>query len=236
MRFDPRWIIGKTVRRRVEMKSVKGQTSGASIGFGLRKSLKLHGTDSDRLPESNPRESSAMTSVTCNPVFQHRRLQKGANQHMKSAIASVILVLGSTLNAQQAAPQPAPQTAPQAAPQPCLIVTSAEGHRFRNAMIAGVLTGGIGLAAGAAFSGGRYEYRDGVNLPPDDFKQKYKGPELQKLQQKGIHVIVVDKKDKTGAEVHDARQACMGAPAAPAAAPAAAVAPAPAPVQAAQSN
>jgi len=103
----------------------------------------------------------------------------------------------------------------------CLIVTSAEGHRFRNAMIAGALTGGIGLAAGAVFSGGRYEYRDSFNLPPGEVQVKYKGPELTKLQQHGVHVIVVNKKDKTGEEVKDARTSCqsMTAPAPAVAAP-----------------
>jgi hypothetical protein len=102
----------------------------------------------------------------------------------------------------------------------CLIVTSAEGHRFRNAMIAGALTGGIGLAAGAVFSGGRYEYRDSFNLAPGEVKVKYKGPELQKLQQQGVHVIVVDKKDKTDAGVKDARASCQSLTAsAPAATP-----------------
>src|ERR1700676_5645592 len=89
------------------------------------------------------------------------------------------------------------QPTPTLAAKPCLIVTSAEGHRFRNSMIAGALTGGIGLIAGAAFSGGRYEFRDSVNMPASDVKMKYKGPELQKLQQNGVHVVVVDKKDKS---------------------------------------
>jgi hypothetical protein len=100
-----------------------------------------------------------------------------------------------------------PQT-PEPPGKPCLIVTSAEGHRFRNSMIAGALAGGVGFAAGLAFSGGRYEYRDSYNLPPSDVKTKYKGPQLQKMQKDGIHVIVVDKKDKTGAEVREARAAC----------------------------
>jgi len=105
----------------------------------------------------------------------------------------------------QAAPNP--QT-PEAPCKPCLIVTSAEGHRFRNSMIAGALTGGVGFVAGLALSGGRYEYRDSYNLPPSDVKTKYKGPQLQEMQRGGVHVIVVDKKDKTGAEVRDARAAC----------------------------
>lgn len=116
---------------------------------------------------------------------------------MKHVTASLLLLALSTFAFGQ---QPSGQ---------CLIVTSAEGHRFRNAMIAGVLTGGVGLAAGAAFGGGRYEYRDAFNLPAGDVKTKYKGPELQKLEQSGVHVIVVDKHDKTGAEVRDARASCQ---------------------------
>jgi hypothetical protein len=74
----------------------------------------------------------------------------------------------------------------------CLIVRSAEGHLFRNSMIAGALTGGIGFAAGAAFSGAKYEYADSFNLPST--KTKYNGNELEKLQKGGVHVIVVNKK------------------------------------------
>jgi hypothetical protein len=87
----------------------------------------------------------------------------------------------------------------------CLIVRSAEGHRFRNAMIAGVLTGGIGLAAGAAFSGAKYEYADSYNLPTT--KPKYSGKELTKLQSAGVHVIVVEKKTAS-AEMDSARNSC----------------------------
>lgn len=111
---------------------------------------------------------------------------------------------GTALNAQATTPR---QT-PVAQPKPCLIVTSAEGHRFRNSMIAGALTGGVGLAAGMAFSGGRYEYRDAYGLAPSDVKVKYKGEQLQKLEQHGVHVIVVNKKDKSGVEIKDARTAC----------------------------
>ena len=114
---------------------------------------------------------------------------------------------GAGLASQEATQQTTQQQTP-AAPQ-CLIVTSAEGHRFRNSMIAGVLTGGIGLVAGAAFSGGRYESRDSVNISSSEVKLKYKGPELQKLQQNGVHVVVVDKKDKSGTAVKDARASCQ---------------------------
>jgi hypothetical protein len=130
--------------------------------------------------------------------------------------ASVVVVLTLaqlTFGQDKTAQPPTPAHPPE-----CLIVTSAEGHRFRNSMIAGALTGGIGFAAGAAFSGGRYEYRDAFNLPPNEVKAKYKGPELQKLEQEGVHVIVVNKNDKTGSEMSSARSSCQSliAPAAPA--------------------
>jgi hypothetical protein len=89
--------------------------------------------------------------------------------------------------------------------QQCLIVRSAEGHRFRNAMVAGVLTGGVGMALGGAFSGGRYEYVDGVNFSSP--KMKYKGGELQKLQEQGVHIIVINKKAAAD-ETTSARESC----------------------------
>jgi len=115
----------------------------------------------------------------------------------------------------------------QAANDQCLIVRSAEGHRFRNSMIAGALTGGIGFAAGAAFSGAKYEYADSFNMTST--KPKYKGKELEELQRSGVHVIVVNKKTAS-TEMDSARNSCKSlAPVAVAApAPVAAVAPAPA--------
>jgi hypothetical protein len=114
--------------------------------------------------------------------------------------------------------------ASEAASDQCLIVRSAEGHRFRNSMIAGALTGGIGFAAGAAFSGAKYEYADSFNLPST--KPKYKGKELEELQRSGVHVIVVNKKTAS-AEMDSARNSCRSvAPAvAPAPVPTAAVTP-----------
>src|SRR5215469_15132799 len=96
----------------------------------------------------------------------------------------------------------------------CLIVRSAEGHRFRNSMIAGALTGGIGFAAGAAFSGAKYEYADSFNM--SSTKAKYKGKELEKLQREGVHLIVVNKKTAS-AEMDSARNSCKSAMSAPAA-------------------
>jgi hypothetical protein len=106
-------------------------------------------------------------------------------------------------------------------------------------MIAGALTGGIGFAAGAAFSGAKYEYADSYNLTAT--KPKYKGKELEKLQSEGVHVIVVNKKTAS-AEMESARNSCKSSaaptstqqvvqPTAPPAAPAPAVSPA-APVEA----
>lgn len=119
----------------------------------------------------------------------------------------------------------------QAANDQCLIVRSAEGHRFRNSMIAGALTGGIGFAAGAAFSGAKYEYADSFNIPST--KPKYKGKELEELQRSGVHVIVVNKKTAS-AEMDSARNSCRGVAPAPVSstAPVAAGAPAPPPAPA----
>jgi hypothetical protein len=93
----------------------------------------------------------------------------------------------------------------QAETNQCMIVRSAEGHRFRNSMIAGALTGGIGFAAGAAFGGGKYEYVDSFNVP--NYKLKYKGGELEKLKEAGVHIIVVNKK-ATADETKSARDSC----------------------------
>jgi hypothetical protein len=72
-------------------------------------------------------------------------------------------------------------------------------------MIAGALTGGIGFAAGAAFSGAKYEYADSFNLGKT--KAKYKGKDLEKLQGEGVHVIVVNKKTASE-EMESARNSC----------------------------
>jgi hypothetical protein len=114
----------------------------------------------------------------------------------------------------------------QAANDQCLIVRSAEGHRFRNSMIAGALTGGIGFAAGAAFSGAKYEYADSFNMTST--KPKYKGKELEQLQRSGVHVIVVNKKTASS-EMDSARNSCKSIAPVAAPAPVAAVSPAPAP-------
>lgn len=110
----------------------------------------------------------------------------------KLAVMLFVLALASSLSAQSSQ---------------CLIVRSAEGHRFRNSMFAGALTGGIGFAAGAAFSGAKYEYADSFNMPTT--KPKYKGKELEKLQSQGVHVIVVNKKTAS-AEMDSARNSCRG--------------------------
>jgi len=133
---------------------------------------------------------------------------------VKSVLAAMLIVLALTLSASAQSSQ-------------CLIVRSAEGHRFRNSMIAGALTGGIGFAAGAAFSGAKYEYADSYNLTAT--KPKYKGKELEKLQSEGVHVIVVNKKTAS-AEMESARNSCKSSttPSAPQAAQAAQAAQAPA--------
>src|ERR1039458_6197554 len=114
---------------------------------------------------------------------------------MKNTLGAVLVVLALTLSLSAQSSQ-------------CLIVRSAEGHRFRNAMIAGALTGGIGLAAGAAFSGAKYEYADSYNVTTT--KPKYSGKELGKLQSEGVHVIVVNKKTAR-ADIESARASCRSA-------------------------
>lgn len=106
-------------------------------------------------------------------------------------------------------PRPASTAGVPAEPKACLIVASAEGHRFRDSMIAGALTGGIGFAAGAFAGGAKYAYRDSFNLPAKDVKVKYKGNQLQKIQESGVHVIVVNAKDKTDSEIDSARKSCQ---------------------------
>jgi len=60
--------------------------------------------------------------------------------------------------------------------------------------------------AGLAFSKGeRYEYVDAVNFP--NARLKYKGEELQKLKDTGVHVIVVNK-DASGDEIQSVRASC----------------------------
>src|SRR5450432_3232246 len=89
-------------------------------------------------------------------------------------------------------PSPIAVNAAQQRIRPCLIVRQAEGHRFRNSMIAGALTGGIGFAAGAASGGAKYEYVDSFGFNAD--KLKYKGSELQHLEESGVHIVTVSKK------------------------------------------
>ena len=103
-----------------------------------------------------------------------------------------------------ARPQPTASERPAQA-QSCLIVRQAEGHRFRNSMIAGALTGGIGFAVGAASGGAKYEYVDSFHF--SNTKLKYDGKELQKLQEAGVHIVTVSKK-ATGDEIKDARDSC----------------------------
>jgi hypothetical protein len=80
----------------------------------------------------------------------------------------------------------------------CLIVKQNKGHRVRNGFLFGV--------AGLAFSKGeRFEYVDSVNFP--ESRLKYKGDELQKLKDTGVHVIVVNK-DASGDEIQSARSSC----------------------------
>ena len=111
-------------------------------------------------------------------------------RYLTSSITAMVILIAGSSSRLGATNVLAPLD--QIASNQCLIVRSAEGHRFRNAMIAGALTGGIGLAAGAATGGGRFEYVDSFNL--SNTKLKYKGGDIQKLQKEGVHVVVINKK------------------------------------------
>ena len=111
---------------------------------------------------------------------------------MRNTLAVMLVVLALTLSRSAQSSQ-------------CLIVRSAEGHRFRNSMIAGALTGGYRLCGWSAFSGAKYEYADSFNLGVTE--PKYSGKDLEKLQSEGVHVIVVNKKTAS-AEMDSARNSC----------------------------
>lgn len=126
---------------------------------------------------------------------------------MKRTIAVVLLALSTHASGQdlwekmQAHPQ-APQV-PQTVLEkpvgtPCLIVKQNKGHRVRNGFLFGV--------AGLAFSKGeRFEYVDAYNFP--NWQLKYKGDELQKIKDTGVHIIVVS--EGSGEEVNSARVSCQ---------------------------
>lgn len=125
---------------------------------------------------------------------------------MKYAIAVSVFVT------MLAVPAIAQDSTPPAAvaPRPCLILKQAEGHRFRNSVIAGALTGGVGFAVGAASGGAKYEYVDAINY--DNKKLKYTGKELEKVQASGVHIILVDKtRLANGANSADEITAARGA-------------------------
>ena len=106
-------------------------------------------------------------------------------KNIVSAVVVGVLLLG-TCSAQTN------QTSSQ-----CLIVKQNKGHRVRNGFLFGV--------AGLAFSKGeRFEYVDAVNFP--NSRLKYKGGELQKLKDTGVHIIVVA--EGAGEEVQSARASC----------------------------
>jgi hypothetical protein len=83
---------------------------------------------------------------------------------------------------------------------PCLIVKQNKGHRIRNTFLFG--------APGLFSRGERFEYVDAFNVP--NSRMKYKGDELQKIKDSGVHVIVVS--EGSDAEIQAARASCQGSP------------------------
>ena len=80
---------------------------------------------------------------------------------------------------------------------PCLIVKQNKGHRICNTFLFG--------APGLFSRGERFEYVEAFNLP--NSRMKYKGDELQRIKDSGVHVIVVS--EGSGDEVQAARTACQ---------------------------
>ncbi len=152
----------------------------------------------------NPDETM-VNGMACHPVAAPTQTVANAPMSNPSAIVAAPASAPEPVASPVTSAQPAPAAQAPVAAKPCLIVRQAEGHRFRNSMIAGALTGGIGFAAGAASGGAKYEYVDSFDMSAT--KLKYKGKELQDLQQQGTHIVTVSKK-ATGEEIKDARDSC----------------------------
>lgn len=144
-------------------------------------------------------QAVAQTAVQAAPATPKQDAEVAPAAALVAATATPSTAQPSAASVASATPQSAGQA------QPCLIVRQAEGHRFRNSMIAGALTGGIGFAVGAASGGAKYEYVDSFHF--SNTKLKYDGKELQKIQESGVHIITVSKK-ATGDEIKDARESC----------------------------
>ena len=79
----------------------------------------------------------------------------------------------------------------------CLIVKQNKGHRVRNVFLFG--------AYGLFSRGERFEYVESFNF--DHWQMKYKGEELQHLQQtSGLHIVVVS--EGSADEIQTARASC----------------------------
>jgi len=75
--------------------------------------------------------------------------------------------------------------------KPCLIVQSVQGNRLNGLAAAGVV--------GVAFAHGeRFPYLESRNLPVHDVKDQYKRKELEKLESKGVKVIVTNGSQRRG--------------------------------------
>jgi hypothetical protein len=75
--------------------------------------------------------------------------------------------------------------------KPCLIVQSTQGNRLVGLAAAGVV--GLALAHGE-----RFPYLESRNLPIHDVKDQYKRKDLEKLESKGVKVIVTNGSQRRG--------------------------------------
>ena len=75
--------------------------------------------------------------------------------------------------------------------RPCLIVQSTSGNR-----LTGLAAGGV---VGLAFAHGeRFPYLESQNLAVHDVKDQYKRKDLEKLEKKGVKIIVTNGSQRRG--------------------------------------
>lgn len=91
----------------------------------------------------------------------------------------------------------------RAADRQCLIVQSMQGNRLSGFAIAGP----IGLAM---THGERFPYLESQNLPVHDVKDQYKRKDLEKLEARGVKVIITNGSQRRGRAVVEVNSQTSG--------------------------
>jgi hypothetical protein len=116
-----------------------------------------------------------------------------------AAVMALVLLSITVARAQNPAPTDSGAVVtPHAAPAPCLIVKH-KGTVGRRLLFTALI--GVPIAPGA-----KYDYVDNINVPGT--KLAYNGKELQALQAKGVHVIVLNNKYATS-DLESAHKSCQ---------------------------